>query len=93
MIYFTKNVNYFNSRLAQLVERQTFNLVARGSSPLSGVYVLICFQHVVLFVRAWSNGRILAFQAGGPGSTPGARIFITVALLSLSATLWTNFAA
>ena len=28
----------YQSRLAQLVERQTFNLVAVGSSPTAGVY-------------------------------------------------------
>ena len=35
MIFEHKNIN---SRLAQLVERQTFNLVAVGSSPTAGAY-------------------------------------------------------
>lgn len=34
MIFENENIN---SRLAQLVERQTFNLVAVGSSPTAGV--------------------------------------------------------
>ena len=27
-------------------------------------------------LRAWSSGKILAFQASDPGSIPGARIFV-----------------
>jgi hypothetical protein len=40
----------FITRLAQLVERQTFNLVVRGSSPRSSVLHL-CFQRCKMFIR------------------------------------------
>ena len=33
------------TRLAQLVERKTFNLVVEGSSPSSGAYVKFIFVH------------------------------------------------
>ncbi len=36
------------ARLAQLVERETFNLKAKGSSPLSGDFFLHIYLHLVL---------------------------------------------
>jgi hypothetical protein len=40
------NINFINqiARLAQLVERQTFNLVVWGSSPQSGEYFFDIFK-------------------------------------------------
>ena len=37
------------ARLAQSVERETFNLKAKGSSPLSGEYFFIFF----ILIRFW----------------------------------------
>ena len=41
-----------SSRLAQLVERKTLNLVVVGSSPTVGV-VSFCFFGIFLIVRRW----------------------------------------
>lgn len=53
--------------LAQLVERQTFNLVVQGSSPwysiLGGFTFLHWFRDVMV--------SIPDFESGHPGSNPG----------------------
>ena len=75
------------TRLAQSVERQPFKLVVEGSSPSSGgmswravksdslkscSFLVRGFESRLMYT--FPNGlavRILAFHAGGPGSTPG----------------------
>jgi hypothetical protein len=43
---------------------------SRWESSLSMIYIVNKSQN--FFIKhSWSNGRIIAFQAIGPGSTPG----------------------
>ena len=49
LIYYASILLFRAARLAQLVEHQTFNLRARGSSPLSGLFNFFQFHFRVFF--------------------------------------------
>ncbi len=51
------------ARLAQLVERETFNLKAKGSSPLSGGIFLVIIKNIGLHFCICKNWKeILRFS-------------------------------